>query len=427
MTALGRTQVVGGGQMLVGGLICAATGALVTVRPAAAVACVGAAAFACIAARTGWLGLGCVLVAALPFCVVLLDLLPALFRTLWAFATAVVVALAVAPDAGRDRAAATLRAGIVLLFIPTGVSLLLDPAGQPLVQAAKYTILPLGAIAVVMGRDREAMRKISAVAFVAATAAVTLQFAFVVFRIGNVGTYYGSGEVLGFGNPHEISLLAVAVTIAALASPVRGPWRMAVVAIGGVVVVYTGVRAGVIALVLVSVLLLALSRVRLRVAVLLGVATSAVIASGASLVIADRLHHSAQTREFASFSTAGSGRGEIWDAAVDRFVAGTPVEWALGTGLRTITRFSEAALGGPFVGHSDIIEVGVQLGLIGLAGLLLMWFAVLSSGAVPWPFVAVIVFGVLNGSLEYSAALLVALCLSPARYAGIPRSSRRRS
>jgi hypothetical protein len=88
--------------------------------------------------------------------------------------------------------------------------------------------------------------------------------------------------------------------------------------------------------------------------------------------------------------------------------------WIWGAGLRATVEFELAALATGLVGHSDVVEVLVQLGVIGLAAWAAIWIGVLRSGLTPIIVLPMIAFGVVNGSLEYLPALALGLFLAAA-------------
>lgn len=98
--------------------------------------------------------------------------------------------------------------------------------------------------------------------------------------------------------------------------------------------------------------------------------------------------------------------------AIDSWRAASPIDWFLGTGLRSIPRLEEKELGSALVGHSDVIEVGVQLGIVGLIGLILIWWVLVARARSKTPLLVLASFALFNGALEYSAALVIAVLLT---------------
>jgi hypothetical protein len=182
--------------------------------------------------------------------------------------------------------------------------------------------------------------------------------------------------------------------------------------IGTVATISTGVRSALPGLLLAVLARISRAGARGRTLVVVTVAVVAVFASGAANVVADRFIHGEQTGEFQSLSNAGSGRGEIYAAAIDGWWAASPVNWFVGTGLRTIPGLEDRTLGQPLVGHSDVVEVGVQIGLVGLVGLILMWWTLIARARSKLPLLILLPFSLFNGILEYGAPLVVALLLT---------------
>jgi hypothetical protein len=138
----------------------------------------------------------------------------------------------------------------------------------------------------------------------------------------------------------------------------------------------------------------------------------AIFVSGAAAVVGARLRIGENRGEFESFGALGSGRGEIYLTAIDSWRAASPIEWFIGTGLRSIPRLEEEKLGEALVGHSDLVEVGVQLGIIGLIGLILIWCVLIAGARSKTPLLVLASFALFNGALEYGAALVITVLLT---------------
>jgi O-antigen ligase len=82
--------------------------------------------------------------------------------------------------------------------------------------------------------------------------------------------------------------------------------------------------------------------------------------------------------------------------------------------LRSVVEFEVAALASGFVGHSDVIEVLVQLGIVGFVSWLALWLGLLRAGLAAIVLLPILVFGIVNGTLEYVAAITLGLCLAAA-------------
>jgi hypothetical protein len=224
-------------------------------------------------------------------------------------------------------------------------------------------------------------------------------------------TYYGSGEILGYADSHTLALLAGCLTAALLATADPLAWSPAI-AVGAIATVATGVRSTLPGLIIVTFLRMLSAGVRLRMMVIAGFAVAGVFVSGAARVVEARFHHGEQFGEFQSFAHFGSGRGSIYDAALHTWWNSTPIEWFFGTGLRSILRIEQQRLGGSFGGHSDIIDVGVQIGIAGLIGLLIMWWILFARAQSKLPLLVLASFALVNGILEVGGPLVVGMLLA---------------
>jgi hypothetical protein len=74
--------------------------------------------------------------------------------------------------------------------------------------------------------------------------------------------------------------------------------------------------------------------------------------------------------------------------------------------------FERKRLGETFVGHSDVIEAMVEMGLIGLAGLILIWRVLIERAESKLPLLVLGSFALFNGVLEYSAPVIIGLLLT---------------
>jgi len=401
------------------GLAAVAVGAGVVYNPLIAVAAAAVVFGALTVDRLGRVAVATVMVASLPWLVVFGNVLPPLLKTFAAAAAAGAFFVTARPDLSRSGAGLVFKVGLVLFFAPVGLSLLRNGGGAQLTEAAKYIVFPTMAFALVGMTRSGDCTVIRTWGFRSAVAALTAQLMIGLAGLGGVSAFYHSGERLGFASAHDIALLAVAV--AGGAAVARLPFRHMLVVLGvaTLVTLQTGVRSALVGLIALALLAAWFARgYRVRWLAAIAAVVVFAFATGATDVIANRLAHSRQTGEFATFATAGSGRGEIWTAAL-RYYAGSPApDIVAGTGLRTTTRIEDAAIGEALVGHSDVVQVLVELGLVGIGGLLLMWGAVIRRTTDPIVFVPIIAFALLNGTLEYTAPLVVGLALS------IPRGPR---
>jgi hypothetical protein len=230
--------------------------------------------------------------------------------------------------------------------------------------------------------------------------------------LGKIGTVYGSGEELGFGNPHDIALLCSCVAAAALGMELPYLTRLATAALGAVAALITGVRSGLLGLALAAVVWIGVGRLRpSRLVIVAGVVT-AIFFSGAANVVLNRLHASERKGEFNTVATAGSGRGGIWTHTLAYFFHSGPLTWAVGAGLRSTTQITQATINSSTVAQNDLIGIVVELGLIGLVGFVLLWIILVRGATNRLPLIALGAFGFANGSIEYLAPLVIALLLS---------------
>jgi hypothetical protein len=181
-------------------------------------------------------------------------------------------------------------------------------------------------------------------------------------------------------------------------------------ALGAVPSAFTGVRSALFGLLAALLTFIGKSDAKLRAALVLLVIAAVAFATGALDVLTHRI--ATQGSEFSSLSTAGSGRGEIWTAALRGWEHAGPWAWALGTGLRSIPAFELKELGVELIGHSDVVEVLVQFGVVGFAGFLGIWLGLLRSPSNSIILVPILAFGAVNGSLEYVSSLTIGLVLA---------------
>ena len=129
-------------------------------------------------------------------------------------------------------------------------------------------------------------------------------------------------------------------------------------------------------------------------------------------VLVERYAHAQQSGQFSSFAALGSGRGELYTTAIHGWWVSSPWEWVAGTGLRSIEVMERQATGAAAVAQSDLIQVGVESGLIGLLGLILIWWTLIARARSKLPLLVLLPFSLFNGALEYGAPLVVTLLLT---------------
>jgi O-Antigen ligase len=356
------------------------------------------------------LGIAVLLAAALPWLVVMSEVLPRLTITFVAGATAAAILLVAAPQNSGTHASLLLRIGIVLFAVPILFSLAREGLGAGATQAAKYAVFPMMALVITEATNRHDLAPLRAAAFWSSVTAIAVNLVLGATGTANV-SYYNSGEILGLGSEHTLALLSGCVTAASLASSTSLAWSP-VVAIGAIATVATGVRSTLPGLALAAVVRMFSARVRLRMMVLLAMAVVGIFASGAVNVLEARYHRAESLGEYRSFTAFGSGRGGIYSVALSAWWHSSPIEWVLGTGLRTIPKFEQQSLGDTFVGHSDVVQVGVELGIAGFIGLLLMWGVVFVRAQSKLPLFVLASFALFNGVLEYGGPLVIGLLLA---------------
>jgi hypothetical protein len=362
----------------------------------------------------GWVGVASLLAGSLPWLIVLGSTLPHLMKTFVAAGAAAAVLALVAERGSLQRIPHTWIAGVLLLSIPIVASLLDGTTGLGRIQAVKYLVFPTLVLAIATGDQAAAsLARVRRYLFWSAAGALLLHAVIITLGYGQVGSYYGLGERLGFvESPHELAFLAVAVAAAAFSVVENSFERAAVVSVAAPVALLTGVRAGALALVIVALFVLFKSRRQASYAVAVVVAALVLVVSGAPDVLTSRVTESEANGEFTSIGAAGSSRGNIWSHALEGWEGGGPYKWVLGTGLREIKQISAQTLGEGYIGHSDIVEVLVELGILGLVGLVLLWVTLLRSRIEPMVLSVLLTFAVLNGSIEWLAPMAVTLLLS---------------
>jgi hypothetical protein len=398
-------------------VIGAVLGAGLIVSPIVPITVVAVALLAAVVAFFDIFGLAVVLIGVLPWLIVMSDVLPRLTVTLAAGAAAVVVLGVAMPRSQPSSTSLFLRLGAALFFIPIILSLVRDGLGVGFTQAAKYVVFPLMVFAIAEATNHRDLFRLRTLALWSSVAAISINLLLGFSGVANIH-YYGAGEILGLGSEHALALLAGCVTGALLASATSFMWAPAI-AVCAVATVATGVRSPLPGLAAAALARMVTGRVRLRMIVLVGLAVFGIFASGAAGVVEQRFQQGENRGEYQSLSSLGSGRGEIYSAALAGYRDSGPMYWITGTGLRSILRFEQERLGETFVGHSDVVEVGVQLGVMGLLGLLLIWRVLIQRAQSKLLLFVLGSFALFNGVLEYSGPVVIAILLT----AGLPRGS----
>ena len=383
------------------------TAVLLEVSLGAALAIVALMVAGVIVARRGVMGVALLLTACLPWLVVFSTVEPKLAETFTAGTTVVVLLVVAAPRDDGSRAAARLRLGMILFYVPVIIGLARTPGSAQFIEAAKYIVFPFTVLAVIAGTNRAALRQLSKVALVSGAIAITANL-----LLGAAGlnhSYYRAGDIQGLAGEHDLALLAGAVAAASLGLGMR--WAPAAV-VGTIATIATGVRSTLPGLVLIVLARMSEAGARVRSLVIVTVTVTALLVSGVANVVVRRYVYAQQTGQFSSFAALGSGRGGLYLTAIHGWWVAPPWEWMVGTGLRSIERMEKRATGSPTVAQNDVIQVGVESGLIALLGLILIWSALIPRARSKLPLLILLPFSLFNGALEYGAPLVITLLLT---------------
>lgn len=373
------------------------------------------AAFAIGALAVGigviWFGVVAAVVcgfAALPWLVIFEGVLPAELGTFTAALATAALLLYLYPLTFRS--ALVPVAACAFLLIVLGHAIFAMDTAQA-IQAAKYMVFPVMAIAVSSDQARELMPSLKAPVLGSCIAAMAVHLGVIAAGLGASSTYYGAGEKLGYAanGPHALALMSMIVAGAGLTTK-RLRSRALIFALGALPAALTGVRSAMLGITVLFFIYLVQTDDKRSALAFLAAIVAVALSTGALSVVLDRVV--AHPGEFSSFSKVGSGRGEIWTVALNAWGSGGPSAWLFGTGLRSIVGFELAALGTELIGHSDIVEVLVQIGFFGFIAWLAVWVGVLSARLRALVIIPIVVFGAVNGTLEYVAPLMAGLFLA---------------
>ena len=383
-------------------------GVLVVKSPPAAVVFVGLIAVSVATLRYGAFAAAAAAFALLPWLVIFEGVLPNQVGTLAASGGTVVLVSLVWPLEFKSRLIP--YSAFFFLAVTLG-HLALAGDKEQYFQAAKYLDFAIVALATTSVRGREIMPRFKRPVYGSCVAAMIVQIGIIGAGLGAIGTYYGAGERLGFTGegPHPLALMTMVIAAAGLCTSTNLRKGL-LFAAGAVPSAFTGVRSALLGLFVALIAFLAKSDAKLRAVLVLAVIAAVAFATGALDVLTSRIAE--QGNEFSSFSSAGSGRGEIWTAALKGWEHAGPWAWVFGTGLRSIPAFELKEIGVELIGHSDVVEVLVQFGVVGFVAYLGIWLGLLRSPSSSIILVPVLAFGVVNGSLEYVSSLTIALVLA---------------
>jgi hypothetical protein len=396
-------------------LLAAATavlaGALVAKTPPAGIGLVALICAGALAIRLTRLSLVELTLAALPWLVIFDGLMPSLLKTFVATAAAASMVWLAMPLRYRH-AFDPIVAGLFIAVLCANVVFATD--SDQFVQFAKFLIFPVVCLAVLSERAQEEMPQARNVILASCMAAMVVHLGIVSAGLGQTGTKYEIGEKLGLGRGilHEMALTFVVIAAAGLVSSRKVLVQATFFALGAVPALLTGVRSALLALIVVLLIFVLRSRLDRRALATLLVILAAAMASGGIQIVQNRFNE--ESKQESSLSSIGSGRGEIWSAAVSPWWNAGPPQWLFGTGLRSVEEQELRDLGKVFVGHSDLIEVGVQLGLVGFALWALLWYALLRAPLENIVLVPLIVYSLVNGSIEYVAPTALGLAFAAA-------------
>jgi O-Antigen ligase len=388
-----------------------ATGAAVVASPAAGLALIVALAVGAAATRVSRLGAVELLLGALPWLVIFDGLLPPLLRTFTTTAAAFAMLALAAPLRYRD---ATVPLAALLFAVVVLANAIFATSSDEVIQACKYLIFPAMVLAVTSEGGRERLPDARNFVLGSCLLALLVHLGVIAAGLGQTGTKYDIGEQLGYGRTivHEMALTFVVIAAAGLVSSDKLPYQVGFFTLGAVPALLTGVRSALLALVVVLFIFLLRSHFNRRSFAIVGSIVALAAISGGAAVVQERLSQQSETEH--SFSEAGSNRGAIWTVAVTPWWNGGPSEWTFGLGLGSIEAAALRYLGEDFAGHSDLIEIGVTLGLLGLMGWGLLWIALLRARLELIILVPLIVYALVNGSMIYIAPLTLGLAFAAA-------------
>ncbi len=396
---------------LLAGVSAVLAGALVAKAPPAGIGLVALVCAAALAIRLTRLGVVELTLAALPWLVIFDGLMPSLLKTFVATAAAASLVWLAMPLRYRH-AFGPIVAGLFIAVLCANVVFATD--SDQFIQFAKFLIFPVVCLAVLSERVQEELPRARNIILASCLLAMVAQLGIVSAGLGQTGTKYEIGEKLGFGRGilHEMALTFVVIAAAGLVSSKKVLYQATFFALGAVPALLTGVRSALLALIVVLLIFVLRSRLDRRAIATLLVIIAVAMASGGIQIVQNRFNSEAQQET--SFSSLGSGRTEIWSAALTPWWNAGPPQWLFGTGLRSVEEQELRDLGKVFIGHSDLIEVGVQLGIVGLSLWALLWFALLRSPLENIVLVPLIVYSLVNGSIEYVAPTALGLAFAAA-------------
>jgi O-Antigen ligase len=395
-------------------------GAVVSRWPLAGISLVSLVAAAALAMRATWLRVVQGLLALLPWLLVFDAFTPPLMRTFVTAAAAVALIILALPM--RYRSILGPVSAAVFAAVILGHAVVSTHADQ-FTQLTKYLIFPAVAAVVLSERGQAILPRVRNVVVVSGLAALTAHLIVVTAGLGRGGYKHGTGEQIGFGPaiPHELALLAVVIAAASLTMSERVSVQAGLFALGVIPALLTGVRSALLSAALIVLVMVFQSRLSARSLAVVGIVVAVALASGAQEAVTERLSGGGDLQEASGLRGLSSDRTAIWSAAVNSWWEPGPPTWLLGTGPASIPKVEERELNYPYIGHSDVVRIGVELGGIALAAWLLLWLALFRAGLNVILLIPVAVYAAVNGAISYVAPLALALVLSAACRGKRPR------
>jgi O-Antigen ligase len=354
------------------------------------------------------------LLALLPWTVIFDSMMPHLLKTFLTAAGALAMLYLAVPLRWERYLGPVTACIFIAIVLSNGV---MATQTEEFQQVAKYLIFPAVSLAVLSKRGQEQLPHARNIVLASCLAAMLVQMGIVSAGLGQTGTKYDIGEKLGFARAivHEMGLTCVVVAAAGLISTKRLPLQVAFFALGAVPAMLTGVRSALLALIVVIAIFVIRSKFDRRSLTIVALVLVVAIATGGAQVVINRFN--AKSPDQTALASGGFGlseRNEIWSIALDAWGEASPPHWVYGLGLGAVEEAEIRKLGKPLFGHSDVVEIVVALGFIGLAAWIILWIALLASPLEGIVLIPIIVYAVVNGSIEYVAPLTLGLFFAAA-------------
>ena len=391
--------------------ISSAACALVSIlSPLAAAAAVGVFLFVVALAlvRIETLAIG--LLCGLPWLLVFSDFFPPLLRTILAAAAVGLMLLVVSPLPSQSE---LVTVGGALLAVALLVGLVQATNTSQLIQVAKYLMFAGTALVVASKRGRDLVVQSGPVVFKSCVAALVVH-AFVIFSgLGSAEpSKYEVGDTHGYAvGAHELALLSLVVCGASFVFVKSAAHRAALISLGSIIILETGVRSALIPLGLIVLYMILRTRLSGRYVAVAAVSVAVVVASGAASVVTARYNQSVNRGELTDSAKAGSGRGALWQTDLGAYASGGPSVWVFGFGLRYLAELNSRLLAAPVFGQSDVVDLLTQVGAVALVGWLLIWLGLIRLRCNPLIVQSLLIFGIVNGALEYVTPMLLGVFL----------------